>query len=1195
MTRREEYEAFLRRKAATSKSIGFEIEDAEIHPLLKPHQRICVIANVLAGRKADFLSFGLGKTVIQLETLRLILKYVEQQMLGCFPRDKYSPLPDAPNRGLVVAPLGVAEAVFIPDGEMLGIPVRFIRRIEECGPTGIYLTNYETVRDGKLDPAQFTVTTLDEAAILRGFGGTKTFREFMRLFDSVKYRFVATATPDPNEYIELLAYAAYLGIMDVGEAKTRFFKRDATKADVLTLHPHKAEEFWLWVASWALFIQKPSDLGFDDTGYALPPMTVNYHQVKYSGTECVDVERDGQVRMFRDSTLGVTQAAREKRDSLSARVACAKRIIDESPGDRFLLWHDLEQERKEIEQAIPEAVSVYGNQDLDDRERAIIAFSNGEIQHLAGKPVICGTGCNFQRYCHRAIFVGITFKFAEFIQAVHRVYRFLQTEEVIIDIIYSEGERTVLERLLEKWANYKIQVEKMAEIIREYGLSELALAQAMTRAMGVARVEVSSETYTLVNNDSIIEAPALEDSSVGLVLTSIPFSSQYEYTPSYNDFGHNDDNDAFFEQMDFLTPELLRVMIPGRCAAIHVKDRVVPGGINGMGVQSVYPFHAATITHFQKHGFLYMGMKTIVTDVVRENNQTYRLGWTEQCKDGTKMGYGMPEYLLLFRKPQTDKSKGYGDVRVVKDKRRYSKARWQVDAHGFARSNGNRPLTPQEIIDLPLAKDFHQKVFGMFHDFYSSHVYDFEQHVKMGEALEARGVLPVTFMLLQPPSWHPDVWTDITRMVTLNATQAAKGRMKHICLARGSLVLTKQRGYVPIQDVQVGEQALTHLGRWRKVLVVRKTGTAPAITVRAQGVPGLTLTPDHKLWARKSALVRERDGAEACKPSWLEAENSFRSYVNLKLPECEPENVEFRHWWIVGRWLADGCWGSRSQALLCIGYEKLETTLESLGDRAGAVNRLRTAAQVHILDPNATIREVLERCGTGASGKHIPPEAFTLPREQAASLLAGYLSGDGHLSTERSRMQATSVSRELLLGLAMVVQRVHGTIASVHAGRPARKSTIEGREVNCKQEWIMSFDVGDSHRSAPFVLKDGAWKKVRSLEDAGEVETWNLRVEEDESYTAEGCIVKNCPMQLDIADRVILQMSNEGDLVLDPFSGIGTVPMRAVALRRRAFGIELNSAYFLDSAAYCKAAEMQLGAPMLFDCLAEPEEAAVAV
>ena len=171
-----------------------------------------------------------------------------------------------------------------------------------------------------------------------------------------------------------------------------------------------------------------------------------------------------------------------------------------------------------------------------------------------------------------------------------------------------------------------------------------------------------------MNNDSVIEAARMPDNYAALILTSVPFSTQYIYSASYNDFGHCDDNGHFFRQFDFLTPDLFRILQPGRVAAIHVKDRIVPGGMTGLGFQTVYPFHCDTIAHFVKHGFAYLGMKTIVTDVVRENNQTYRLGWTEQCKDGSRMGVGMPEYLLLFRKPPTDSSNGYADVPVVKHK-----------------------------------------------------------------------------------------------------------------------------------------------------------------------------------------------------------------------------------------------------------------------------------------------------------------------------------------------------------------------------------------------------------------------------------------------------------------------------------------------------------------------------------------------
>ena len=771
------YRAFLRAKIATSPMLGFEIEDSEIHPSLKPFQRRAVQSAVKGGRRALFEAFGLGKTRQQLEILRLILKR-------------------AGGRGLIVAPLGVRQE-FENEAAALGIEISFARSLDDCGPVGIYLTNYETVRDGKLDPADFTVSTLDEAAVLSSFGGTKTFREFMRLFANVKFRFVATATPDPNEYLELLAYADYLGVLDTGQGKTRWFKRDATHADKLTLRPDKAEEFYLWLATWALFVQFPSDICgcIDrqscrcDEGYALPELRVIHHEVKANHEVAVH-DRDGQYRMFRCSSLGVTDAAREKRDSLADRIAEVRRILDERPADHALLWHDLEAERHALHHAIPEAVAVYGKQratqrDHEKLEAAVMGFANGSIQYLAAKPSMFGAGANFQRHCHLAIFCGINFSFRNFIQAVHRIFRFLQTAQVEIHLVYSESEREVLRILMEKWNRHKEKVAQMGRIIREYGLSGLALAQALTRSIGTERVEAFGENWTVVHNDSVEEIlgdpKTLADNSVGLILTSIPFSSQYEYSPSYNDFGHSETNEQFFEQMDFLTPELMRVLQPGRIAAIHVKDRTVPGGMTGMGFQEAYPFHADCIFHFIKHGFRYLGMKTIVTDVVRENNQTYRLGWTEQCKDGTKMGYGMPEYLLVFRKPQTDRTKGYADIPVRKDKKRYSKARWQVDAHAFTRSNGNRPITPQEIIDLPLRKDFHQKVFGMFHDYALASVYDFEQHVRIGDELERRGVLPVTFMLLQPPSWHPDVWTDITRMLTVNAIQAAKGRGKHLC------------------------------------------------------------------------------------------------------------------------------------------------------------------------------------------------------------------------------------------------------------------------------------------------------------------------------------------------------------------------------------------------------------------------------
>ncbi|MES2004307.1 MAG: DNA methyltransferase [Bacteroidota bacterium] len=769
-----EYNSFLKNKVRFASSTGFSINDSDINQALKPHNRLMVKWLVEGGCRACFAAFGLHKTVTQLEAVRCTLLHTG-------------------GRGLIIAPLGVRQEFARDAVRILGwkTPPKFIRRVEEAEETGIYITNYESVRDGKIDPRLFQVASLDEASVLRGFGGSKTFREFMRLFTGdagplgnrrgtqcVPYRFVATATPSPNEYIELLAYADFLGIMDVSQAKTRFFKRDSTKADKLTLHPHKEREFWLWVSSWALFVQKPSDITGnpdDDKDYILPGLDLHWHELPTDHSDA-GFEKSGQGKLFKNVALGICDASREKRDSLHLRLAKMMELREEDPAAHRIIWHDLEAERAAIESAIPTITSIYGSQDLDVREQAILDFSDGKYQELAAKPVIAGSGCNFQKHCSWAIYLGIGFKFNDFIQSIHRLLRFLQTNKVRVDLIYTEAERQVRKELERKWQQHIKQVENMTNIIKEFGLSHAAMAQALTRKMGVERVEVSGKNFRAVNNDAVLESRRLEENSVGLVLTSIPFSTQYEYSPNYADFGHTESNDEFFNQMDYLTPELLRSLIPGRLAVIHVKDRIIPSGLNGLGFQTVYPFHMHCINHYRKHGFEYIGMKTIVTDVVRENNQTYRLGWSEQCKDGTKMGVGMPEYLLMFRKAQTDTSKSYADIPVVKSKKRYTRSRWQIDAHGFTRSSGDRQLKPEEMLAME-----HDHIFRVFREHSLQNIYDFEQHVKIGEALELSGKLPSNFMLLQPQSWSDDVWTDVTRMLTLNGSQWAKGKEMHIC------------------------------------------------------------------------------------------------------------------------------------------------------------------------------------------------------------------------------------------------------------------------------------------------------------------------------------------------------------------------------------------------------------------------------
>ena len=668
-----EYLEFLKSKIDIAKDSGFEVKREDINPILKPHQKDAVMWAIRGGRRALFESFGLGKTVQEIEFCHQIIKHKG-------------------GKALIVLPLGVKQEFTHDAVEVLGYKKpEYVRNMEEVknAKSDIMITNYERVRDGNIEPKYFKATSLDEASVLRSFE-SKTYQEFLEKFKGVEYKLVATATPSPNKYKELIHYAGYLEVMDTGQALTRFFQRDSTKANNLTLYPNQEDEFWLWVSSWALFCTKPSDLNseYSDEGYELPPLQVNWHELPINYGDTAD--KNGQMQLFTEAAAGLKEAAAVKRESISARIEKMKEIVDASPNDNFILWHDLESERHAIKKALPETVDIYGSQNYEIREKRVIDFSEGRTRLFATKKELSGSGCNFQKHCHREIFVGIDYEFNDFIQAIHRCYRFLQKEQVIIDIIYMENEKSIKEVLEEKWKNHNHMVSKMIEIVKKYGLNQNNKAQGLNRKIGVKAVKVEGKYYTAVHNDCVEEVRTMNDNSVDLIHTSIPFGNHYEYSANYNDFGHNQNTKRFFEQMDFLTPELLRILKPGRVAAIHVKDRVLFGNATGTGMPTIEPFHADCIAHYIKHGFQYFGMITVVTDVVRENNQTYRLGWSEQCKDGSKMGVGCPEYILLFRKLPTDKSTAYADEPVKKTKEEYTRAQWQIDAHGYWRSSGDR-------------------------------------------------------------------------------------------------------------------------------------------------------------------------------------------------------------------------------------------------------------------------------------------------------------------------------------------------------------------------------------------------------------------------------------------------------------------------------------------------------------------------
>jgi DNA modification methylase len=754
------YDEFISNKVPRAEQTGFTPK-TEPHESLFPHQRDIAKWCVEGGQRAVFAAFGLGKTRMHLQ----VAKWVAEEV----PHKKY----------LIIAPLGVRQEFTQNDGPTMGVPLVYCRNDTEVAAAGQFIiTNYERVRDGGItvNGDIFAGVGLDEASVLRSFG-SKTYQTFLTLFKSVKYRFVFTATPSPNKHKELIHYGGFLGVMDTGEALTRFFKRDSTQANNLTLYPHMEERFWQWLSSWAVFMQKPSDLGYSDKGYDLPPINIHWHRVavdhKKAWAQC---DSWGQHQLFQDQSSGLKELADMKRDTAVLRLQRAIEIIGEdSPEKHWLLWHDLEVERHLIQKAIPESKAVYGSQDLEEREDLILGFARGEYRILSTKPILAGSGCNFQKHCSDAIFLGASYKFNDVIQAVHRIQRFQQSKPVNIHFIFSESEDPVVDSLKSKWKQHNELVSKMSDILKNNKLS-IEIDMKLTRGMGATRKEVSGETYRVVHNDCVLELEQFEENSVDMICTSIPFGNQYEYSPNYNDFGHNPNNEAFFEQFKFLVPNLLKVLKPGRLACIHVKDRIRFGNVTGMGMPTLDRFSDKTADVFEKGGFAFMGRITIDTDVVRENNQTYRLGWTENCKDSSKMGVGCPEYVLLLRKLPTDLSNAYADLPVMKDKSIYTRAHWQIDASSFYKSDGNRLPDPEVLLNLT-----HENILQIWREHCKKNGYQYREHIDIGKELEKHGKLPSSFMLFPPISNHPDIWSDIVRMRTLNTYQSKRNQENHVC------------------------------------------------------------------------------------------------------------------------------------------------------------------------------------------------------------------------------------------------------------------------------------------------------------------------------------------------------------------------------------------------------------------------------
>ena len=403
------YAEFLERKTKRAERAGVEIEPGELHPTLHDFQRDGALWAIRQGRAAIFWDCGLGKTFAQVEWARV-----------------------SGERSLIVAPLSVARQT-VREAAKIDVPINYVRDGSEVDGPGIWTTNYELI--DRFDASTFDAVVLDESSILKSVDG-KTRTRLIEMMREVPRRLACTATPAPNDVAELTNHAEFLGVMRRAEMLAAYFVNDEKE---WRLKGHAVEPMFRWMATWAMALRRPSDLGYSDDGFDLPKLRIH--------AETVDVEQTPEGQLFATDIGGIGGRAAVRRATLDARVERAAELA--SGDDQWIVWCGLNDEAREIAARVDGAVNVEGNWSPDDKAEALEGFQDGEIRVLVTKPSIAGFGMNFQN-AHRMAFVGLSDSYESYYQAIRRCWRFGQEHPVDVHIVVSELERQIVDNVRRK-------------------------------------------------------------------------------------------------------------------------------------------------------------------------------------------------------------------------------------------------------------------------------------------------------------------------------------------------------------------------------------------------------------------------------------------------------------------------------------------------------------------------------------------------------------------------------------------------------------------------------------------------------------------------------------------------------------------------------------------------------------------------
>lgn len=608
-----DYDSYLEKKKERIIESGFEIEESDLNPMMFDFQKFCVKRALKVGKYALFEDCGLGKSIQQLEWAIQVVNHTDKSVL-------------------ILAPLGVVPQT-IKEGDKFGYEVTELglTAFDQDLKPGIYITNYDNLDN--IDTDLFVGVVLDESSILKNFDG-KTRTKIINEFLHTPYKLACTATPSPNDVMEICNHAEFLNVMTRSEMLAMYFVHDGGQTSQWRLKGHAVRDFWDFVSTWAVMLCNPSDIGFDGSKYILPKLNLI--------EDYVETKKKDNGMLFNDIAVSATSYHKELNRTMNERLDKVVSIVNSST-DSFIIWIGHDEEGKYLKERISDAIEVKGSDPKGYKKGKLLGFGNGDFRVLITKMKIASFGLNYQN-CHNQIIASLDFSFESSYQAIRRSYRFGQKEDVNIYLITTDTMQNVKKSFEEKQRKF-IAMQKFMSEATKRNVNRNPNLKVMETIK-----EYKSDNVLLQNGDCVRLIKNIPDESVGFSIFSPPFAELYTYSDKVEDMGNSRNYKEFMEAFDYLVKDLYRVLWSGRNIAVHCMDLPIQKGKEGyIGLRD---FSGMILKSFTDAGFIYHSRVTIWKNPVTEMQRTKALGLLHKQvkKDAAMSRVGIPDYLMVFRK-----------------------------------------------------------------------------------------------------------------------------------------------------------------------------------------------------------------------------------------------------------------------------------------------------------------------------------------------------------------------------------------------------------------------------------------------------------------------------------------------------------------------------------------------------------------